>query len=79
MQTISTSLVIDNIKRSILSIYFIFVYTYIAGKTFILFHKAFILLVDFENFADAVRGRLSLQKYVISLFLNQYIVKFFAK
>lgn len=34
--------------------------TYITGKTLILFHEAFVLLVDFENFADAVRGRLSL-------------------
>lgn len=40
--------------------YFTQIYTYIAGETFVLFHEAFVLLVDFENFADAVRGRFSL-------------------
>lgn len=37
--------------------------SYVAGKALVLFHKAFVLLVDFENFANAVRGRFSLKIY----------------
>lgn len=46
--------------------------TYVAGKTLVLFHEAFVLLVDLENFAYAVRGRFSLFMEINIFVINLY-------
>ena len=36
---------------------------YVTGEAFILFHETFVLLVDFEDFADSVGGSFRLKRH----------------